>query len=126
MQLNETFSISPKKVALLKAKIIDLKIDLSEIEEKFTKGSGSGGQKTNKSNNCVQLHHIPSGIRVRCHKERERNKNRFLALRELVDKIEKLQIPSKNTKLEKIKKQKQRRKRKTQNRLIIKKTLEEQ
>ena len=115
MQINELFSINPKKIEALKRKIEELNIDLQDIDESFSKGGGKGGQKVNKSNNCVHLLHLPTGIRVRCHKERERNKNRFLALRELINEIETKLHPEKSQKIkniEKIRKQKKRRARK--------------
>lgn len=42
-------------------------VTLSEddLEEKFVKGFGKGGQKVNKSSNCVELRHIPTGITVK-------------------------------------------------------------
>lgn len=36
-----------------------------DIEEKFVKGFGKGGQKVNKTNNCVELKHRPTGIHVK-------------------------------------------------------------
>lgn len=36
-----------------------------ELEEQFVRGSGPGGQATNKTSNCVVLKHIPSGIVVK-------------------------------------------------------------
>lgn len=36
----------------------------SDLVEKFVKGSGPGGQAVNKRVNCVDLKHIPTGIRV--------------------------------------------------------------
>ncbi len=36
-----------------------------EIDEQFTKGGGKGGQKVNKTNNCVILTHKPTGIQVK-------------------------------------------------------------
>jgi DNA-directed RNA polymerase subunit beta' len=72
----------------LHAKIKVLGIDPRDIEEAFTKGSGKGGQKKNKTSNAVQLVYKPLGIRVKCQRERERSVNRFIALRELVEKIE--------------------------------------
>jgi len=39
-----------------------------DIEEKFVKGWGKGGQKVNKTNNCVELKHKPSGIIVKVRK----------------------------------------------------------
>ena len=51
-------------------------------------GSGKGGQKINKTNNCVYLTHVPSGIVVRCHCEREREINRYLARRTLCEELD--------------------------------------
>lgn len=36
-----------------------------DLEEQFVRGSGPGGQATNKTSNCVVLKHIPSGIVVK-------------------------------------------------------------
>lgn len=62
-----------------------------DLSESFVRGSGRGGQKINKTNNCVYLIHEPSGIVVRCHREREREINRFLARRALCDELEFMQ-----------------------------------
>ena len=89
-----------------------LGIRLSDIEEKFAKGGGHGGQKINKSSNTVQLKHIPTGIIVRYQQYRELGMNRIMALREL---LEKLNPDSKRRKeMDRIRKQKNRRKRRTQ------------
>ncbi|MEQ1918149.1 MAG: peptide chain release factor-like protein [Elusimicrobiota bacterium] len=88
MQLNEDFGVAPGKLEDLKARIVRLKIDLSSIEESFSRGGGKGGQKVNKTSNRVQLSYPPLDMRVACQRERKRSLNRFLALRELVDQIE--------------------------------------
>jgi len=36
-------------------------IDEKDIEEKAIKGSGPGGQSINKTHNCCQIKHIPTG-----------------------------------------------------------------
>ncbi|KAJ7374046.1 hypothetical protein OS493_009376 [Desmophyllum pertusum] len=54
-----------------------------EIEENFIKGWGPGGQSVNKSSNCVQLIHKPTGIIIKCHESRSLARNRVLA-RELM------------------------------------------
>lgn len=50
-----------------------------DLEERFVLGSGSGGQKINKTSSCVQLKHLPSGQEVSCQESRSREKNREIA-----------------------------------------------
>ncbi len=88
MNLSERFDVSEAKVQALKERILRLKIDLSKIVESFTRGGGKGGQKINKTSNCVVLRYRPLDLTVKCGRERKRTVNRFLALRELVDRIE--------------------------------------
>lgn len=88
MRLNEDFGVAPGKLEELRARIARLKIDLSAIEESFSRGGGKGGQKVNKTSNRVQLSYPPLELRVACQRERKRSLNRFLALRELVDQAE--------------------------------------
>jgi protein subunit release factor B len=77
-----------EKIKALESRIKALGIKKDEIEEKFVKGSGRGGQKVNKTSVAVFLRHIPTGITVKCGSERSQYLNRFLALRRLIDKIE--------------------------------------
>lgn len=72
----------------LRARLAALGVDLRLVEERFTRGGGPGGQKINKTSNRVQLSYPPLGIDVRCQESRSRSLNRFLALRELADRIE--------------------------------------
>lgn len=65
-----------------------LQIDEDDLVERFILGSGSGGQKINKTSSCVYLRHIPSGIEIKCQRERSREANRYLARQELCDRIE--------------------------------------
>lgn len=114
---NHNFDISPNKVEQLFDKIEELGIDVQQdIEEKFVRGSGAGGQKINKTASCVQMRHMPTGLQVSCQRERTREKNRFLALRQLVEKIEASKgggMTKADKALEKKRKQKSRRKRRT-------------
>ncbi len=59
-----------------------------EIDETYFKASGPGGQKTNKTLTGVTLLHRPSGVRVRCQRERSQGINRFIARRLLVEELE--------------------------------------
>ena len=88
MNFTEFSDITSAKVEGLKARIARLGIDLRLVEEQFTRGSGKGGQKINKTSNAVLLKYPPLNLIIRCQRERKRSLNRFLALRELVDRIE--------------------------------------
>ena len=118
MNLNENFDVRPEKVAALKAEIERLGIDLSVVDEQFVRGSGSGGQKINKTSSCVQLTYPPLELQVTCQKDRRRSVNRFLALRELVEKIRERTEPGqskRDQRIEKIRRNKARRKRRSRN-----------
>ncbi|XP_068937644.1 mitochondrial translation release factor in rescue isoform X2 [Petaurus breviceps papuanus] len=65
-----------------------LPLDETDLEEQFVKGHGPGGQATNKTNNCVVLKHIPSGIVVKCHQTRSVDQNRKLAREILQGKVD--------------------------------------
>ncbi|XP_051641614.1 mitochondrial translation release factor in rescue isoform X2 [Manacus candei] len=60
----------------------------AELEEQFVRGDGPGGQATNKTNNCVVLKHIPSGLVVKCHQTRSVEKNRKIAREILQEKVD--------------------------------------
>ncbi|MEM0970877.1 MAG: peptide chain release factor-like protein, partial [Verrucomicrobiota bacterium] len=65
-----------------------LGIEEDDLVEKFVLGSGSGGQKINKTHSCVFLHHMPSGIQVKCQDGRSRADNRHRARTLLCDRFE--------------------------------------
>ncbi len=108
------------KIKALEIKMTDLGIKKDDIEEKFIKGSGKGGQKVNKSVSTVFLKHKITNISVKCGKTRSQHLNRFLALRSLVEKIEifmKGGDDPQQKKVDKIRKQKLRRKRKNKKKI---------
>lgn len=107
--------ISKDKQNELVERMQRLHIQEGEIAEKFILSSGPGGQKVNKTASTVYLKHLPTGIEIKCGKDRSREINRFLARRKLCDRIEKEKLgmkTQKDIKIEKIKKQKKRRTRK--------------
>jgi protein subunit release factor B len=105
------FPVSEKKNRWVKERMEALGIHEKDIEERFVRSSGRGGQKVNKTSNCVYLKHIPTGIEVKCMEGRSQSLNRFLARRELVKRIEKLsgQLTLDDIQMIKIKRQKAKR-----------------
>lgn len=80
--------IHAEKLTALEQRLAALGITDSDLLEKFVRGSGSGGQKINKTSNCVFLKHLPTGVCIKCQMDRSREMNRFLARRELCDQLE--------------------------------------
>jgi hypothetical protein len=56
---------------------------LAECEVHTYRASGPGGQKRNKTESAVRLHHKPSGIRVVATESRSQHENKVRALRRL-------------------------------------------
>ncbi len=78
-----------EKIDALTARMVRQGIRKEDIQERFIKSSGRGGQKMNKTSSAVFLRHLPTGITVKCGKTRSQSLNRFLALRHLVEAVEK-------------------------------------
>lgn len=106
------FPVSEEKNRWLQERMEALGIYERDIEEKFIRSSGSGGQKVNKTSTCVYLKHIPTGIEVKWMEERSQSLNRFLARRELAQRIERLlgKLTVNDREIEKTKRQKLKRK----------------
>lgn len=108
-----------KKLKELERKIECLGIMRGDIQEKFVRSSGRGGQNVNKVASCVHLKHIPTGIIVKYGAKRSQNLNRFLGLRLLVEKIEeKLHGTGQaDSRIDKIRRQKKRRQRRSRSKI---------
>jgi protein subunit release factor B len=65
-----------------------LGVRADDVEERFVRGTGPGGQKINKTSSTVWLRHRPTGVEVRCQRERSQSANRELAWLELCQKLE--------------------------------------
>ncbi len=99
----------------------ELRLREEDIDEKFIRSSGKGGQKANKSSTCVYLKHRPTGIEVKCQKERSQALNRFLARRILMNKVEALRLgrlSEERKRIEKIRRQKRKRSRRAKEKML--------
>ena len=124
--MNES-PVSQTKKNTLAARMLALGIREPELEEKFILGSGKGGQKVNKTSSCVYLRHRPTGLEVKCGQTRSREQNRFLARRELCDRLETRQRGEQSAwrqAIEKIRRQKRRRSRRQKERMLGEKHLQ--
>ncbi len=123
------FGVSLAKQNELYSKFEKYGIKEADIEEKFIRSSGKGGQNVNKVATAVYLKHIPSGIEVKCSKSRTQLLNRFFARRLLVEKIEEKvlgKLSAKQQAIEKIKRQKRKRSKRAKEKILAdKKVLSE-
>lgn len=98
-----------------------LHIFVEDIEEKFIRGRGSGGQKINKTASAVWLKHLPTGIEVKNQEFRERETNRARAYGQLILKIETRVLGKKSQEVQrlfKLRKQKKRRSRRAKEKIL--------
>ena len=72
----------------LRTRFVALGVRPADVEERFVRGAGAGGQKINKTSSTVVLRHVPTGVEVRCQRERSQTVNRLLAWTELAEKLE--------------------------------------
>jgi len=101
----------------------------SDLTEKFILGSGSGGQKINKTASCVYLKHEPTGIELKCQRSRSRELNRLWARGDLCEKIKERIEGEKSRRQqerEKVRRQKKRRTRRQKERMLDQKRMQGQ
>lgn len=113
--------MTPDKQAALQARMEGLGVFEEDLTEKFILGSGSGGQKINKTASCVYLKHEPTGIEIKCQRERSRELNRFIARRELCERLEEIRdgkASKRQQEMEKVRRQKRRRSRRSKQRSV--------
>ncbi len=110
------FGVTERKKADLEQRMQKCSLFEKDIEETFVRSSGAGGQKVNKTSNCVHLKHIPSGLAVKVQKSRSQGLNRYYARKQMCELLENKLLGKESPKakrLEKIRKQKNRRRRRT-------------
>lgn len=118
---NSKSVITTEKWEQLRERMAALAITEEDLDERFVLGSGSGGQKINKTASCVQLRHGPTGIEIRCQRDRSQAANRYFARRELCEQVEEQVRGEKSRRRqaqEKIRRQKRRRSRRAKARML--------
>lgn len=113
--------ITREKWQQLQQRMRALGINEEDLVEKFILGSGSGGQKVNKTSSCVWLKHDPSGTVTKCQKERSRELNRYYARQRLCDKLDEEVNKAKSERqrqIEKIRQQKRKRSKRAKEKIL--------
>lgn len=93
----------------IRSRLDALGIIAGDVEERFVRGSGPGGQKINKTSSTVWLRHGPTQTEVRVQRERSQAMNREIAWSELCEKLEasvRATIAAERSAKEKIRRQK--------------------
>ncbi|MEC4676363.1 MAG: peptide chain release factor-like protein [Nitrospirota bacterium] len=120
------FSVSPLKEKALRERMTALGIREEDIEESFIRSSGKGGQHVNKTSTCVYLKHVPTGIEVKCQRERSQSLNRYFARTLLAKKVEQ-QVKGRESeetrRIEKLRRQKKRRSKKAKEKILVQKKI---
>lgn len=115
------YPVTNTKEQALKAMMDELNIRDADIEESFVRSGGHGGQHVNKTSTCVYLKHIPTGIEVKCQKERSQALNRYHARVLLARKIEEVikgRQSEEMQRIEKLRRQKRKRSKRTKEKIL--------
>ncbi|MDD4101269.1 MAG: peptide chain release factor-like protein, partial [Kiritimatiellae bacterium] len=113
--------LSAETIEKIKARMALASVFEEDLEESFILGSGPGGQKVNKTASTVRLSHAPSGLSVKCGLNRSREMNRWLARRELAERIlerENTALSAHQQAAEKVRRQKRRRSRRQKAKML--------
>lgn len=115
------YPVSEAKRQCLVGRMERLGIRDEDLEESFVCSGGPGGQNVNKVSTCVVLRHRPTGLIVKCRKERTQALNRYWARRMLIGKLE-AQILGRESaeaqRIAKIRRQKRKRSRRAKDKML--------
>ena len=113
--------LSGDRARAIAERLAALGVHEDDLEESFVTSGGKGGQNVNKVATCVVLVHRPSGIHVKCQRERTQGANRLIARALLADKIEEQRLGKQSARqqeAEKVRRQKRRRSRRSKQRML--------
>ena len=113
--------LSGDRARALEERLARLGVRAEDLEESFVHSGGKGGQNVNKVATCVVLVHRPSGMAVKCQRERTQGANRLIARQMLADKIEEEQLGRQSARAqaaEKVRRQKRRRSRRAKEKML--------
>lgn len=74
-------------VVALSPVLAEAQFEPKDVEIRFCRSGGPGGQHVNKTSSAVVALHRPTGIRVRADEERSQAQNRRAALRRIADQL---------------------------------------
>ncbi|HEY7371903.1 MAG TPA: peptide chain release factor-like protein [Polyangia bacterium] len=109
------------KARELEERLRRLGVRAEDLEESFVHSGGKGGQNVNKVATCVVLVHRPTGVAVKCQRERSQGANRLVARRMLADKIEEMRLGAasrRQQEAERVRRQKRRRGRRAKQKML--------
>ena len=105
----------------LQRRMASLGLRETDLEERFVRSGGPGGQNVNKVATCVWLRHRPTGIEVKAQQERSQALNRFLARRRLVELLEERLLGERSVRqqaIAKIRRQKRKRSKRAKEKML--------
>ncbi|MFH1665349.1 MAG: peptide chain release factor-like protein [Candidatus Omnitrophota bacterium] len=114
-------NVSSVKEKELRDKMRRLGVKEADLTESFMRAGGPGGQHVNKVSTCVYLRHGPTGLSVKCARERSQALNRFFARRILLKKIEDMvmgRASEERKRIEKIRRQKRKRSKRAKEKVL--------
>ena len=110
-----------ERARALAERLARLGIRDEDLAETFVHSGGKGGQNVNKVATCVVLRHRPTGLMVKCQRERSQAQNRLIARDMLADKIEAAvrgRASAQRQEIERVRRQKRRRSRRAKQKML--------